>query len=255
MRRLVINADDFGLTDGICRAVTELMNARAICSTTLMLAADGAVDRCRAWNVRRLVGKAGVHLQLTGGSPVLPSNEVPTLVNGDTGRFRPKESLASVDPEDAAREWRAQILLAHEVLGARPSHLDSHHGAHHIPRLADVFIRLAMEFNLPVRDRRTMQQLRPGTRLRGTDVVLYQWTARGLGSADLQNQLRDAIDGSSDADVLELVTHPGYSDDTLRRVSALNDLRDQDRASLLRLAASGWLEAAGLHLISFSEMS
>ena len=253
-RRLILNADDFGLSSGICRAILQLFEKGAITSTTFMVAADGAVDRCRAWRVERLAGQAGVHLQLTGGRPVLSTTDVPSLVDSRTGEFRKKEAFITYDPREVEREWRAQIDIACNLLGAKPSHLDSHHGAHHVPAFAEVFIKLALEFDLPVRDRAAMREYNPEALLFGSDVVLYDWTARGQDSKALQTQIVQAIVNSSEAEVLEVVTHPGHSDDELRKISSLNDLREFDLAALLELASRNWFRLEGLQLISFSEL-
>ncbi len=254
MNRLIINADDFGYDDGICRGICELLGSGAVSSTTLMLAAEGAVNRCRAWNIKEFVGRVGVHLHVTDGHPILPVAEVPNLVDRHTGKFRSKDQLQHLNPEEVKREWRAQINLAHELLKAKPSHLDSHHGAHHVPKLAEVFIELALEFDLPVRDCRAMREYRPDASLFGSDVVLYEWTARGLSSVDLQNMLRETTTHSSDDEILEVVTHPGHTSAELRKISKLSDLREKELNSLFSFKNARWLEIEGMHLISFSEI-
>lgn len=254
MNRLIINADDFGYDDGICRGICELLGAGAVSSTTLMLAAEGAVNRCRTWNVREFVGRVGVHLQLTDGSPILPIAEVPNLVDRHTGKFRSKNQLEYLDPEEVEREWRAQINLAHQILKAKPSHLDSHHGAHHVPKLAEVCTKLALEFDLPVRDCTALRDYSPDHKLFGSDVVLYEWTLRGLSSVDLQNMLREAISHSRADEVLEVVTHAGYSSAELRKISSVNDIREKELNALLSFKNARWLELEGIQLISFSEI-
>lgn len=254
MRRLVINADDFGLSDGICRAIHELFEVGAISSTTLMIAAEGAIERCKILDIRKLVGKVGVHLQLTDGRPISPLGKIPSLIDKRSGMFKSKNDFAKIDLEDVEREWKAQIEMAYELLDAKPSHLDSHHGAHHFPRFIEIFLKLATQFNLPIRDRTAMQEYKPNLKLLGTDVVLYDWTAHGLNSENLQREIHQAIVNSTDAEILELVTHPGYSTDELRSKSSLTKLREIDLASLRELARSKWLELHGVQLISFSEI-
>jgi len=254
MRKLIINADDYGLSDGICQAINKLFDAKAISSTTMMLAAEGAVDRCRKWNVKRYVGKVGVHLQLTSGRPILPGIKIPGIINQTTGNFRPKTELANLDLEDVEREWRAQIELAHKILNDKPSHIDSHHGAHHLDGLAEVFIKLALEFNLPIRDCILMREFKTGVELFGSDVVIYEWTGLGLSDVELKHEIHKALNNSRDNDILELVTHPGFSSAELKNISTLNDLREKDYASLLNIKKEQWLKLEGIQLISFSEI-
>lgn len=255
MRKLIINADDYGLSDGICRAINDLFGAGAVSSTTLMVAANRGAERCRAWGAANLAGKAGVHLQLTGGHPILSASEVPTLVDPLTGLFRGRDSLTDLDPSDVEREWHAQVQLASDILGAKPSHLDSHHGAHHIQGLAEIFVKLALELNLPVRDRSAMREFCPQANLAGSDLVLYEWTAGGRVSVVLENEVHAAAVQAAAGDVLEVVTHPGYSDDYLRSVSSLNDLRETEVRALMDLARRDWFHSEGLHLVSFSDLA
>src|SRR5271154_4644382 len=80
--RLIINADDFGLTPGINRAIAELHQAGALTSTTLMAtgpAFDDAVVMARA---NPTLG-VGCHIVLTDGVPVSPPQTVPTLLGPD----------------------------------------------------------------------------------------------------------------------------------------------------------------------------
>lgn len=253
MRCVIINADDFGLSDGVCRGIVELMDTGAISSTTLMLAAEGAVKRCSDWNIAKFAGRVGVHLQLTGGRPLLPASQVPTLV-GPTGSLKGKNELTDVAIEDVEREWRRQIDIATEILGQKPTHLDSHHGVHHSEQFAKLFVQLALDLGMPVRDRTAMVELGASKALTGSDVVLYDWTAAGNDEALLQEQLAAAFRNHSEANVIEVVVHPGYSDDALRRLSTLNDLREVDMRSLSLFAGSGWLGRHDAVLISFGEL-
>ena len=81
MVSIVMNADDFGLSDGICRSIMELFEADAISSTSLMTAAPGAKARLENWRVSQLKDRAGVHLQLTAGQPLSPLGEVQSLID------------------------------------------------------------------------------------------------------------------------------------------------------------------------------
>ena len=70
MSRLIINADDFGLTAGVNRAILELHAAGVLTSTTLMARA-GATDEAqeRAQGARTL--GVGCHVVLVDGAPTL----------------------------------------------------------------------------------------------------------------------------------------------------------------------------------------
>ncbi len=136
MTRLVINADDLGLSDGICKAIVELMDSGAVSSSSFMVAAPGAAERAKRWHLESYQGRVGVHLQLTGwGKPVADLKRVPSLIHNETLMFGSKEHLLRTNPEEVEVEWTRQIELTGDLLGGPPSHLDSHHGVHRSPHL------------------------------------------------------------------------------------------------------------------------
>ena len=253
MVKLVINGDDFGMTDGICRAIRDLFDQGAISSTSVMVAAPGAPERSRRWGLRQLHATAGVHLQLTDGAPVLQSPEARNLVDPTNGKFR--SDIPRTLSNLVLQEWRAQIDLAAELIGGAPSHLDSHHGVHHLPEFVDLFIELATEYKLPVRGgSKIVSERMQKNHIAGTDEVLFDWTGRDLGISNLELQLRSASNALGASGSLELVTHPAYCDAELMAISSLNTARDGDRIALQELAASDWLNLHGFVLVSYSQI-
>jgi chitin disaccharide deacetylase len=233
---LIVNADDYGLSDGICLAVNELAAVGAISTTTLMVAADGALDRYRRHSVAPLTGRVGVHLQLTSGVPVSPAREVPTLLAPDTGRFGDPRT-ADPNPDEVELEWRRQIQTAGELLGGPPSHLDSHHDVHRLPGLTAVYVGLAREFGLAVRGAPDARDELRLAGVRGTTVFVDHWTGTGQDGRRLLDAVRRALRADSAESVVELVTHPGYNDPYLTRISGMNATREADFGGLLEFAA------------------
>lgn len=254
--RVVINGDDFGLSDGVCRAIVELLEASAISNTTIMVAAEGAVDRSRRWGIRDLRGVAGVHLQLSGGRPVSPPKDVPSLVDGN-GAFRPRDQIVEPDPREVMVEWRRQIEFASELLGGKPTHLDSHQGAHRLPGCFDVYLELASEFGLAVRGAPTLDYAEKMARagVKGTSIINREWTGRSLGLSGLKKAIVDTAGKVGHDAVIEIVSHPAYVDDYLLRSSSLNRPREQDKSDLLALAQERWLEQNGYQLVAFPDLT
>ena len=88
MPQLIVNADDFGLTGGVNRAIIELHAAEVLTSATVMAqsrATEQAVEMARAMPSLGV----GCHVVLVDGSPVLAPNAVRTLVDRKTGSFHP----------------------------------------------------------------------------------------------------------------------------------------------------------------------
>ena len=86
--RLIINADDFGLTPGVNRAIAELHQAGALTSATLMATGPAFDDAVAIAHANPTLG-VGCHIVLTDGVPVSPPESIPTLIGPDGKTFRP----------------------------------------------------------------------------------------------------------------------------------------------------------------------
>jgi hopanoid biosynthesis associated protein HpnK len=152
MKRLIVNADDMGLTVGQNTAILRAHRQGIVTSTSLLAngqAFDDAVVQLQELHELSV----GVHLTLLEGAPVLSPSEVPNLVDPE-GRFelsyRPLLVRLAADPSMLAQieaEWKAQILRAVDA-GLVPSHMDSHKHLHIFPSLLSVAIRLAQTFGI-----------------------------------------------------------------------------------------------------------
>jgi len=265
--RLIINADDFGLTHGINRAIAELHQANALTSATLMAtgpAFDNAVAHARA---NPSLG-VGCHVVLTDGSPASPPETIPSLLGPDGKTFRPSlldfiQALlrGAVNADEIEREALAQIARL-ERAGIRITHLDTHKHTHLFPAVTRPLLRAAERAGIRA-VRNPFEQswsipLGHGHRLRHLQVRLLRLlqarfdrqpqiasasvlTTNGtigisatgdLDSRTLSDILR-ALPVESDA-VFELCCHPGYNDRDLDRVTTrLRAHRDIERDALL----------------------
>lgn len=241
MAHIIVNADDFGYSDGICRSILELLEAGAITGTSLMCAALGALERFDRWGASSLFGFAGVHLHLTGGRPLSSVNEVPTLLDHQSGNFRDPRVGGLPDFQEVELEWRRQIEAAYAALGGSPTHLDSHHGVHRIPELFRIYVGLAAEAGVPIRGAggEIGQRMRKEG-IAGTVALVRDWTGKSLGADALRQMVTAVISEYPKEEVLEVITHPGYSDDYLSTISSLSAAREDEHKSLLELAHIGW---------------
>jgi predicted glycoside hydrolase/deacetylase ChbG (UPF0249 family) len=254
--KIIINADDYGYSDGICRGIRELFDCGAISNTTVMMATCGAVERCRRSGLDAIRGRAGVHLQLTSGRPLSSGSSRPSLVAPD-GSFIPRTCLGQAATGDVLAEWRAQVEAFIDVFGVLPTHLDSHHGVHRLPNCAPAYFALAAEYGLPVRGG-VNELTSAAAGIRGSDAVIYGWTTTGAGARGLI-QLIEAhaarLPAHSGQASLEVVTHPGYNDAYLGSMSSLNAARELDLGGLLELADMGWLPNQRFQLGRYPSMA
>ena len=153
MKHLILNADDFGYSYGVNYGIIESHLRGVLTSTTLMAGMPGFDHAVSLAKAHPSLG-VGVHLTLTCGRPVLTDHKTLTEPNGDfhsQAYYHNEEQ--PLDKDEVYREWKAQIekVLA---AGIQPTHLDSHHHVHTFRGLEDVFVRLAREYDLPVRNSR-----------------------------------------------------------------------------------------------------
>jgi predicted glycoside hydrolase/deacetylase ChbG (UPF0249 family) len=263
--RLILNADDFGLTRGINRAIAELHSAGVLTSATLMAngaAFDDAVEIARAHPTLGV----GCHIVLTDGAPVSPPASIPTLIGRDGKNFRASLReflqallLGRISEEDVAREALAQIKRLQRV-GVQPTHVDTHKHTHIFPSIARPLLQVAegcriravrnpfepecsLALNHGTHSRRLairlIGSLRPRfeasiqahqDRIRTTDGTLAISATGQLNAATLSEVLRALPTTGS----YELCCHPGYNDSDLDRViTRLRAHRNVEREALL----------------------
>lgn len=149
MRRLIVNADDFGLTDGINRAVLELHQSGALHSTTLMAAASRFPDAVEISSQQNSLG-VGCHIVLVDGTPVANPAAISTLLDrgerpcfrATLGEFVRDLYLGRIDRTHIEQEAIAQILRLRQA-GVVITHVDTHKHTHMFPAVLDAVLRAA----------------------------------------------------------------------------------------------------------------
>ncbi len=151
MRKLIVNADDFGLTRGINRAIVETHTAGVVSSTTLMANGpqfDDAVTLARATPSLSV----GCHVVLVDGTPVSPTHTVDTLrairsaepdnFFASLSAFAARATLGGFDRDQLVDEVVAQIRKI-QATGLQVTHLDTHKHAHIFPEILNALLRAA----------------------------------------------------------------------------------------------------------------
>ena len=235
-RLLVVNADDYGLTEGVSRAIIEASRSGIVTSTSI-LALSPAFDASM-----RMLGDApglgcGVHFAAVGEDPpLLSAAEIPTLVDRK-GRLAsswrvllPKVAAGRVDPDDLRREFEAQFdaIAAHGVV---IDHVDTHQNVHLWPSIGDVVLDIGDRNGVrAVRVTRSTARGVVGTTVRRLARRFESTlTARGWRSPEASTGLDEAghldlgaMVGALDrlaatgAASAELATHPGPHHDPAR---------------------------------------
>jgi predicted glycoside hydrolase/deacetylase ChbG (UPF0249 family) len=247
--RLIINADDFGLTPGVNRAIVELHHAGALSSATLMATGAAIEDAVALAHANPALG-VGCHVVLTDGVPAAPPESIPTLLGPNRKSLRPKLIdfvrdllLGRIDEADIERESTAQIRKLQHA-GIAVTHLDTHKHTHMFPAVTRPLLRVAEAHNIrairsPFEARwsgslgqgglsrrlqmRLLNQLRSAFDNQPQILSRAVFTTDGsLGisaTGDLNQETLTQIATNIPDGTWELVCHPGYNDADLDRVA------------------------------------
>jgi chitin disaccharide deacetylase len=290
MKRLIVNADDFGLTESVNRGIIAAHHDGILTSASLLangLAFDDAIASSR--RIPDL--SVGVHLNISAGPPVSPAGRIATLLN-EHGQLHLSPLLlwlgiltGRINFEDIRSEFRAQIFKVFDA-GLTPTHLDGHLHVHVLPQIAPIVIALAHEFRI--------RQVRcPAENLESTLPLLWKLAATGIAALQrsaiafavtsfarpVREQLRESGLVSSDAfyglvntgfldskalaallhlvpeGTTELMCHPGYLNSELQSVGG--KLAHSREAEVLALTARETRETVldlGIRLTNFRDL-
>ncbi len=153
-KTVIFNADDFGLTPRVNRAVIEAHRDGLLTSASLMVSAPAAEHAAAL--ARECPGlEIGLHLVLCQGRPTLPPAEIPGLVGSD-GAFPTNPVLIGLKlffafwlRDQVRRELAAQLARFRTLVGRRPGHLNGHLNLHVHPTLLPIVVDLAREAGIP----------------------------------------------------------------------------------------------------------
>jgi chitin disaccharide deacetylase len=286
LRQLIVNADDFGLTSGVNRAIVEAHSRGIVTSSTLMANGPAFAEAVELGKGTPQLG-IGCHVVLIDGEPVLDAEKLPSLT--ESRRFRNHvKSFAGralsgrvADPEIFA-EAVAQIGKL-QASGIRVSHVDTHKHTHLFPRILRPLLRAARECGvravrnpfgprLPMRSSQLMRRPNLWTRyaqlriLGGFAKRFHSTVAQeGFVTTDgtlgievtgtLDEMLFHAIAQSIPEGTWEFVCHPGYNDADLQRANTrLRESRETELRVLTMPAAREILDQQGIELISYRDL-
>ena len=290
MRRLIVNADDFGFTAGVNRAIVEAHTHGIVTSSTLMANGRAFEDAVRlAKSVPGL--SVGCHVVLIDGEPVLDAKLLPSITSTHStgGRFRDRlqffaaRALAGrLDSGEIEAEASAQIRKLQSA-GVSVSHLDTHKHTHLFPAVLRPLLRAARACGVrairnPFGPRKPLKSsellARPSLWTRYAEIRILRTLAstfRDSASREdlltpdgtlgivvtgaLDEQLFGGIAAIVPEGTWEFVCHPGYNDDDLKSAKTrLRASRENELRVLTMPKARELLLRRGIDLISYREL-
>ncbi len=287
MRRLIVNADDFGFTSGVNRGIVGGHSHGVVTSSTLMAKGPAFAEAVQlAKTLPKL--SVGCHVVLIDGEPVLDAAQVPSITTGARFRdgmktFAARAITGQMDPDEITAEAAAQIRKVQSA-GIAVSHVDTHKHTHLFPKVLRPLLRAAADCGvralrnpfgprLPLQSSRLLA--RPGLWVRYAEVrVLGGFAGKFREAVDREGfitpdgTLGIVVTGALDEALFyeiarsipegtwEFVCHPGYNDAELQ--ASKTRLRES-RATELRVltlpVAREVLAQQGVELISYRELA
>jgi len=222
-RVLIVNADDFGASEGINRGIVEAHTDGIVTSTSLMVTGSvvaGAVALARAHPELGI----GLHLDLDG-----------------------EQADPDLDPSDTAAvraELARQLEVFGELMGRPPTHVDSHHHIHRRPEIEPIARELVAPLGIPLREDGRVTFV-------GGFYGQWEWQVTDLHHVSpefliwiLRNEVGEGW--------TEVSCHPGYVSDDFTSVYLTE--REAELQTLTDPRVRAEIEAAGIRLASYREL-
>ena len=251
MKRLIVNADDFGRSPGVNAGVLETHRRGIVSSATVLVLENSAARGIREAAERGRELSLGLHFALTGGGrPAAAARDVPNLA--PDGRFRRNRAdLPDRLPEaEIEAELEAQIGIFESLARKPPSHLDSHHHVALHPSVGPVFAAVARRRSLPVRA--SSDEARESLRAAGVKTP-DRFVDTFYGTGVSFDALEDVVDSLTDG-TTEVMCHPGRADDALRAASTYVDEREFEIDVLCDPRIRALLKSHRIELIGFDRL-
>jgi len=260
VRKVVVNADDFGFTRDVNRGIVEAHRQGILTATTLMASGAAFDDAVRLARENPTLD-IGVHLVLVG-EPPFPATVAQLTRAVAFGRIRIYDEL------------QAQVRRILDT-GLEPTHLDTHKHTHLLPPVLEAVAQLSEEYKIPwvrrpfdfpltpagpgvtwakratnkslsiVRGHFARVLARHGCR--STDYFAGFQITGHYAAVDLARLIRALPEGST-----EFMCHPGICGDELRGArTRLKDSREQELRALTAPEVRAALTESGVELVSY----
>jgi len=280
-KRVIINADDFDLCDGVNKAVAQAHTDGVLTSTTIMAnmpAADQAVEIAKKLPSLGV----GVHLNLTKGRPLSQKAGLRVLLDAN-GKFACSPTklaffyLAGPQCRTAIRtELAAQIQWVIDK-GLKPTHLDSHKHFHIFPVFFSAICQLARRFEIPAirftlepkevsetpwplpglggrKRAKTVRAMAKVNRIQNTDFLKNDALLGIAHMGRIDANFFRAVALYNTAPTTEVMTHPGLVDGTDQQKRALLSQRKAELDVLCSEKTRRYFTDAGIKLVHYGQL-
>jgi len=279
-RRLVINADDFGLCEEVNKAVAKACTEGVLTSATIMANMPAAEQAVRIARELPDLG-VGVHLNLTNGKPLSASLQLGPLLNS-SGEFKVSPAVLAVPSLTPQVGKAIRAELAEQIRwvidhGVKPTHVDSHKHIHTIPQIFSIVCQLARYFDigavrfayepgqvsaipwpLPAEGQKSKARLiRTLARINRLQNRDFFKTNVMLGIAHMGKvdvSFFRAVALYNPVAVAEIMTHPGFDESDETEKSGLGSWRRIELEALCSEKTRYYLEQGQIKLVHYGQL-
>ncbi len=280
-RRLIINADDFGLCEAVNRAVAQAHREGVLTSATIMANMPAAEDAVKTAKEMPGLG-VGVHLNLSEAAPLSKDESVRSLVDRAGGfAFSPYVlSVLSMGVHRIRNAIRAELAAQIQWVidrGIVPTHLDSHKHIHCFPAIFTIVCDLARRFKIgavrwafepkqlltvpwPIVGREARKRaglIRTMARINRLQQPFFLKTDCLLGvvhTGRIDVNFFRAVSLYNTAAVAEVMTHPGFTSGLDPAKTRLVQQREIELGALCDERTKRYLKEAGIKLVHYGQL-
>ena len=232
--KLIVNSDDYGLTEGVNYGVIKALQKGVLRSTTAMVNMPAIKHAVKLAKENPELG-VGLHLVLSAGDPIVKGHK--TIVD-ENGHFLKNSVLNAsvIDEEEVYREYKAQMERFIELFGKKPTHIDGHHHTQDLDQTREVTKRLAKEYNIDY-IRSVSDHPEFVNNFYGDHVSLEDF--------------KEVVNQTKNDSILEIMCHVAFIDVDLLKISSYNSNRVKELETLTDPKLLEWVKNEGFELSHF----
>lgn len=252
--KLILNADDFGLTESVNHGIVDCFKAGIVKSTTIMMNQPGTQHAIELYH-QGLVPEVGLHFTVTSGKPLSDPELVPSLVD-DNGLFWDKTTLmnkSDVCPDEVTLELKAQYQATLDA-GLTINHIDSHHFGGVFKPLKEAFTQFANQLGLPVRRIDNIIEGQQHLQVPTPDAFDMRFFDDGVSLEKLQDLLL-SYQAIMPKGIVELMCHPSITaSEQLTSLSSYSHKRAEEYQLLTDPKLKQWLTDHQIESVGFDDL-
>ena len=277
-KKLILHADDYGMSHSVNVATQELLEKGAISSASVMMPCPWVAEAVH-WLKSRQRLDIGLHFTLTSEwktlrwGPVAPRDQVKGLLDPEGYLWPDVRSVAmNATAQEVETELRAQIAMA-QRMGLRFTHFDTHMGTVYArPDFFEVYLKLGQEFGVPImlpKPYEGMERAAPAATLDYLKEQQDRFPREGVFQLDYL--ITDAAPGQRTLDgrrkayhetlrtlrpgVTQIILHPGILNDELRSATGSAANRDADYRIFLEAETKALIKELDIEMVGWQDIA